>query len=70
MKATVISEFEDVVAGVRRRKGDVIDIDADRVAVLRKANVIGAVMPDAPAIETATLESPEQAVTVKRKKAR
>ena len=68
MKAVVTNEFEDLVAGVRRHPGDVIDVDPDRMAVLRKANVIGAVTPDTPVVETATVEAPEQAVTVKKGK--
>ena len=68
MKATVTNEFEDIEAGVRRKPGDVIDINAERAAVLRNANVIGEVIPERAPVETAAREAPEKAVTRSKKR--
>ncbi|WAH38614.1 hypothetical protein [Alicyclobacillus dauci] len=45
-KYVVISEFEDAVEGVRRKVGDVIDVDDNRAKVLSDIGVIVVGEPD------------------------
>ncbi|MCL5072628.1 MAG: hypothetical protein M1308_17305 [Actinobacteria bacterium] len=67
MKFYIKNEF--IYNSIRRRSGDVIDIDPSKLAVLKNMNVIGEPIKEVK-IETATVKPKEKEVIrqIKRKK--